>query len=751
MPTILEEFEDSAPLLRAPVEASSETTPSMRLVSPELEAIAEASATISPTILARVLHANAKSRAAAYLTLGVIYSDVELSSLAQAYASGFFRLNDEPNMFFEETVVAVQAQAILQAELGAIVTLESKVKASCSIGFELSVAAYYEIIIEVELIPEEDTSRGDVQEYVGQFSIDGEVIPFKRAKVDKASNGIEKTLDITLARPEDRFKVTSTAEYKFELNTINENGDDDWETLIDSTLASRQFSVAWNEGPDDSLSLSSRANIGNKFRKVPIAGLTYYDSAKMTLTVDDFKKIKDTSGNQYLVELHPFAYLALYDIFQIIVDRCDLSEYYTNISNFNIKRFDATKRENMLQSLAGLIGAFEPLIWVDEVEETLKIIDTTQTLPAGFPSPRALYCRNYKLYSENSQVDHIDGRFVSWVPNDTEVDTFFLYRLEQDDDDLEDGTSTYLEETWKDYRTFENPDVVINSVLYSELKRTYINGNQVDEKYTIWEFDALDRPTGYYADLQKRTPEIVGEFLTGGGAIIQKVNEVYYDIFYGPHKYFPEKTIQTKSIKRTYGYAARDSINQQMGEDYLRDFVDVYEVGNLTVDMSLEYRLITTEVEEAIPLPNGQIRIKSYTVDHLANIVRPGDISEPRSGDISVNTLGRESAEILIFADEDNPVTDGIYDEASLGEVPPEIGIPLERRKLKQKNEGIVRADLSLIGRRRDIDIGSQITAKYRDETNLGSYLIEGMYILIEQAGTDQQLVTTELNGRKIK
>jgi hypothetical protein len=752
MPTILEEFEDSPPLLQSQAEAYSESTTSVRAALPPLTSTVEAAAFLEPSVIATILRADAKVLAAAFLSIGVIISDVDYEAKAKAYATGFFRLNDEANVFFGETLSAVEAYAAMGVRLRAIVTFDARVKAAAYIGFEHVKAAGYDLTVNVELIPEEDTSRGVYQEYVGKFTVDGEELLFTRAKVTKASNGVEKSLELTLAKPSDRSKIAIDKSYKFELNTIDADGNDSWETLIDSELTNRNFTVAWaDNAPQDTLAMSSRMNVGRALRSIPIAGLTIYDNSVLTLDETEFKKLKDTSGRVFNRVVIPFGGLTLHDLFdEVLIERCELNSWQSNIPNYRVKRLDVDKTQNYLQSLGGVMGSFEPLLYIDD-DNNVKIIDTTDVLPEGFPEPRAVYCRNYTVYSEDVEYNKLDGYFVSWVPSDYDVNTYWLPDTIYTPEDLSDTVSVETTEVWKEYRTYENPDVIIRRVLYSEEKKTFDDGVQIDEEYTLWEFDAMDRPTGYTTTLWKRTPEIAADTIVEDSLILQKVQEIFYDIFYGPHKYAPSKTIQLRTIKRVRGYSTTDAVNQQLGQNYKKEFVAAYEDGNLNTDMEVEYRFITTEIEDTIPLPNGQIQVKSYIVDHLANIIRPGSISEAKSGDISVNNLGKQSAETVIHADENNPVYDGRFEDFSLGEIPPEIGLPLVRRKLALQNSGMQKAQLDVIGRRRDIDVGSLVLAKYRDESNLGSFLIEGTSIVMENAGKQDQTVFTLLDAIKVR
>lgn len=659
-------------------------------------------------------------------------------------ADSFMRVNDEANVFINAVTGGI---AVASINLGTevISLLKSEGQGNANINFSLDKAPSAVLLITLDIYPSESFNR--YQEYRARFKVDEEEIPITRAEYGESSNGMDKRFSATLARISDRVKIKPTSNFTFEIGTLVDSTVE-WDLLIDSTLVSNTYNIGWaNRVSQDKFTLTTRSEFTEKLNKTPLGGLVIYDSALMAINASEYPIIYDTSGRGFIAATFPIADMTLYDLFSyIFVNRCGFSGYQTNIGNYRVAKVEVNINENYIQSVGGVIGTFEPLIF--ELSGEAWIYDTTQKLPLGFPLPKTLISKDYKSFQKQTNYRVIDGYRMNFVQTITNGGIILTI------DNLLDSVvgNVTTRKTVRNWRSAFNSAQVIKTEEFIETTETRDDSETLIGTETIhWNYDNLQRPTGYTKDVYARVPDL-GSSEDDLTYILEQVIDENFQITYGPHPYIQGKIIKIRTEKVTNGLISIDSDNKYLGQDYKESFIESHKAGNLQLGMDTEYGPITTEVEETIPLPNGQVMVKQYTIDHVQGVVLPNGISEPREGDVSVNSIPSQAGKMYVFESDDVYFLEGKFEDISVGEIPLGLAIPLVRRKLLKVNNGEGKSNHEIIGYDRAMRRGKDFTIVNRDGDTISVILVEGFTLTMENLGDrKQQTVMTSIQGIDIQ
>lgn len=661
------------------------------------------------------------------------------------------RINADANVFGEADVeldyLNVTATGKLQQE-GLIVVDFDYV--DIDVDSTVFQAESAELNLIVDILPA--AAAGNYLNQHGRLSVDGVAVPIRpewsyREPSDRAGG----ELQVTLAKTSDRVLITRDSSIKFEIGKYVAGA---WDpataiTLFDEgEISVSGHSLGWAEGgPTDTFTFSSASSESAKLSKAPETDLVFYDSSKMTLQQTDFEPLYDTEGNQYLTTLVPDADLKLYDLFtQIFVTRCGFSGWRTNLPDFNISRVDCPFGNGYLEALSGYIGMFDPAVFeaAGSTGSEIWIVDTTNALPAGFPAPRTVSISNYRSANSNANHQRIDAFLVIYAEDERNYD-YFTTRLEQTTESSgtfgDPGyTETEIDITFREYRKFSNPAVVIKTDITSEIHRTFVNSQNVHETRESFTYDSFGRVTLR----QKFVDALVPNFDAPGDPLqVLNVREEVETFSYKSHPYQARKQYLARRDLNVRGMIAVDSQNQQLGVDYKRDIKSAYRDGYLSEGTTTETGPIETVEETATPLRGGLVRVKYRKTDHLAKQVTE-DLTEDRSGDVSMNGLTPTQNRILVFdADNAERSTERVV-SFNGGELPLDKLLPLARRVLKKRKTKPNDLQMEYIGFDQTLRKGSTITAQGRG-SNLGTFIIVGRTINGSREG-----VLMTLEGREI-
>lgn len=591
----------------------------------------------------------------------------------------------------------------------------------------------------VDILP---AISGNYQNYTPRFSVDGVSIPIKSFNLNFPKNQIGSELSVQLARISDKSLMTGAASYKFEIGVSGI-----FTTLFDTaTLSGRAHSVGWsNNAPTDTFTVSCLSSLDDKLNKSPLEPVVAYDADRASVSQDEFETLYDTTGAAYPTELIAFRPLTLYALLNLIAQRCGFAGYQTNIPNFQVRRVDFPIEQPLVQSIAGILGAFEPLFF--ELDDELWIVDASCVLPFGFPSARQVQTSVYRSASKQNNSLPVDAYLVNYTENETEG-TAYNTRLEQETIETGDFgsagfTSTVTERTVRDYYNSNQPNVITKSVVVSETVETTDDNSVLVHRVTDnFTYDSFGRQTASSRSVSSRVPDLSNS----GNLNLITVREETISIEYGAHPFEPSRQIQKKATTVIRGLVAVDADNQYFDEDFKQDFLDAHRAGNLSETMTSEFGPLKTITETLKPLSNGQVKTLVRTIDHVRNVIS-SEIGEVKAGDASLSASASRQRKILVFPLDYSSTKDRRIEPFYIGELPLTLGIPLARRRLARRDggrDGTITCEI--IGIDLGIRRGASVEVTEREDASLGNYLVEGLSL----SGGHRQEYLTQVQGVEI-
>jgi hypothetical protein len=654
-------------------------------------------------------------------------------------ATGF--LNSEPN---------VTDDAILESEFlfEAAGAVGSEALAVFTGGLEFitpgehSVPEVFALILSLDIIPGGTTS-GNYIKLQPRLKVNGVEIPIISGTVTESENSSGTTLEVRLARVADKNALGPDAMIEFGLGTKTDGVWDEgtFETIISGAMRqSLSHSIAWGDGqPDDVVSFSAVSGATEKMMRTAETDLVIYDSSRLTLSQDGFEPIADQSGRLFQTELKPISGLKLYDLLQeILVQRCGFASYRTNLPNFRLQRVDCQMAAGLVDAIAGYIGMFEPVIFVEN--DTVWILDTTIALPAGFPAPKAVSVSQYRTLSKTDQRRKLDALLVTYAEDRLDYD-YITTRTEQSEI-IEGDLQVEIETLFREYRKFTQPFVVIRDEIYQENKTFRgVGGTVVKTSTETIQYDSRNNRTGRRKLTQELLPDLNN--IDPGTRSLLDSEDIRESFTWQAHPFDTKRQYMARRTYQERALISIDEVQDQLGRPYRHKLSEVFSAGNVTLEQATSFDPTVTIIDTATPQRDGTVKIRRVQLNHQANLVAVDDDADP-AGDVSLNGLASVQNRMLVF-DTDNALrtTDRI-ETFHAGELPATVFIPLARRRLKMLRTATGPVSVKVIGYDSSLRKGMTIRATGRCET-VADCIILGRTIAVSFGSIEMTL-----NGRPI-
>lgn len=642
--------------------------------------------------------------------------------------SCFLRNGSEPNVFLEATS-AIDFVGDAAAEIVQTIVAVASMNFTGEAALNVLEAESASCLFQVQIVPA--ASSSGYQKYLPRFSADGEEILIKSFRLEFPNNTIGAKLDVELA--EAASELSNSAIFKFEIKIGAV-----WHTLLDTGALEREsFSTAVQ---GDNLRIDVSSPIADKLNLAPRAPRIYFDPAKTSVDLSESDVLKDESGNSYPIAKTSVGGLSLYYLLQkVFVEGCGFSSYQTNIPDYKIARADFSPDASFLQSVSGFLGMFEPVFF--EQGNILYIIDTSNALPAGF-TPRSLTASRFTNFSSNAQKRSlVDGFIVNFSASEGE---YFTTRLETSEEASgnfgEPGyTRTDIEKTIREYRSFQNPNVVLRSEVQSERRETYDwQLNKIGDVTETRSFNAQGR----IGEIRKTVDALVPDLSNSGTPALLNVRSEVVTFSYKPNPKNPREILQDKIITQIRGLIAVDSENQYFDEDFKQDLLEAHKAGNLTANMTSEFGAIRTITETLEFDSTGQTSIRIQTIDHVRGF-KSEEVSDVRGGAGSFSQY-QQNRRVIVFRDGANAsaAAGARLENFSAGELPSRHAIALAKRRLNRQSSNNKEASIEVIGVDLSIRRGASLRILNRNAQSLGNFLCGGYVITGSDLGTNPKLMT---------
>lgn len=661
----------------------------------------------------------------------------------------FGRLNSDPNRF---GAVAIHGSGSLAMNPRFLAAGKCIIHGVSSVAFKGRLAGGDSSECQIFLSIVDPIDPGSGGTYSARLIADGVGYRIRAFDYTESKDTVGISLNLTLQKPTDRDAILAAASFQFDLYV---NGS--WQTLVaGGMLAGGGFSFAWQDGrPDDQLTIQTSAQITDKLGQSPDLNTTVYDPFVETIDASKYKDILDTNGHHYSHQLVAFNNMTLSVLFHwLFVTKLGFAGVVTNLPDFPIPRADFNMTDTYLSGLRGVIGNFDPLIFVEG--NKIVILDSTLRLPAGMPASIVLDPSLY-LNAQFSETEFAaDGFLVSYIENDSEYD----YQQTRDVVIPTSTTGTFgsnnytetdITQTFTDFYKLSDPATPVRSEKTKE--QTTVRAmmklspsapytlQEISDTTETIEFDSKMRLTS----IQKNVIALIPNLTSGVpfNFVTDFVRSERTTFEYNPDVFDPKREYLSAMKKTVSGLVATDNDPDKAnidGSPFKQDFFDAWRAGNLSFDMQVANEPIQEITENAQQTRKGQIEIRKKTVEYLTNPPATiHQVTDGRTGDISQNAQSGSSATIIVYRD-------GISFSArggrklvpiNVGNMPPRFFIPLCRRKLqlRKRRSGAVTTKglmLSLVR-------GSAIGVLDHYGQSAGNYLIEGRRIAGSNLGTRQQ------------
>lgn len=590
--------------------------------------------------------------------------------------------------------------------------------------------------------------------WVPRLLVDGVEIPVVRGTFSESVDSSGGELQVTLARLSDKALMVPgvSIDFGFGYKTAGVWVEAEFVHKINDGVLTGTSESVGAEGLRwaDTFIIKTKSNLQNKLDTTPLTDVVFYDSGVQQLVQTDFEVLYDTEGNPYVTELVPYNGLTLYDLFQeVFVDRMGFSGFETNLPDWNLTRVDCPIGQSYIQSIRGFFGMFNPVIY--EHTNKVWIIDTTLSLPSGFPSPRELPVQNYRTLSINEEFRDIDGILVHYIENARFYDfvtiRYDTYTEEAGDPADSSYTQTDVEVAYREYRKLSQPGIVIKEELYEESRYTYdYLGTQISRTIEKKYFNQLGQ--AYRRDLDKW--DLMPNVNLPGSMTLLKSQEERELWTYKTHPYQTRKQYMHRHELRTKGLVTVDSSRQQMGSDFRQEYTLANVAGNLNEDQVTEFVPIRTQFEVYRPQQNGQVKIQEFEIYHPTSSLIKNGPSQESPGDVAISSFGPQQKRVLVMESSISSPTGKRIERMHGGELPVSYLVPLARRKLLQAQSAGREGAALYIGHDLKIRKGAIFSLTGRTPTGgtkevYGNFMVLGYSVTFDQTGVSTNLSCREL------
>lgn len=692
-------------------------------------------------------HLRAAERATARFGFSVVMQTrLQLSATETNRANLQLRVVEATEFALSATEIA---RAALRLENKGELAIQAVETVRASVGLRIIRQANNKLILTVRIVPKTRVRR---HKDLHRFSVNGAEVPISDYSADFPDGAAGCVVSVTLAKFADRRLVVPGASYKFEL-AKRIGGAWQWRTLIDSgVIEGSTLTIGFGDRKRaDVFTLSTYEPLANRLGRSPLRDLTVYDPLRVAADELNTEIVYDTEGTAYVEELKAIPNLTVYKLLEEIFKvRCGFPAIKMNFLDSPLKEARFTTGETFMDGVAPAIGNYEPDF--TDVNGVLWIRDTTNVLPDGFPLPTDLTLDDYNSVALSASPKPIDCFEVVFYEDKDDWDYFephveTLPVEKSGTNGREDYSATRITRTERRYFKNSQPDVPVKIDLYEEERETR-DSRQVTGRVTeTFFYDAqgrVYRSTKVFKSLVPAFDD--GDSFT---KILATVREEKTTILYGRHPFEPSKQVQLRKQTITYGQIAVDAENPYEGEDFRQPMIVANRSGNISESSTAEYGPIEKLTETVQILPGDQLRTVSIKEDLVSKNLEYA-YSDVSYGDASSAQKGR-TRKLLVFRNPGDAMTGRGKETLPVGELPPEIFIPLARRKLKKRDLGSDGIDSSLNGLELWMDRGTSYTIYDEKDDQLGVFTVRGFRFFGSNLGTRSQAHKTQFRAMRVK
>lgn len=620
------------------------------------------------------------------------------------------------------------------------------------IGGNLNVRSEIIYSIPAPIEPEIDAGAFLGQIYTARLRDNlGNEILITDAFIDQPAGEVGEKVGLTIAR-KDIGQISIDKTFTFDIGVWASLSDaiagnaPAWETILSGgRINSRAYGIGRRgKLPADTLVFDSNEAAKNKLNQFPPRNFILYDNLRTEVNLNDAERTYTSDGDYIKTTANAIPNLNFYKILSFVKDRLGFASFETEIPNFPVIRADFLFNQSYRQVLAGIAGMYEPVFSVQS-GNILRIQTKFAALSDGF-EPQEITIQNYsQLDLSIPQSTHVDGASIVYLDTSTEADSF-TDRIVQTQEETgtfgnSDYTLTEITRTYRDWYNSDNPNLILRTELISEVHETYNNAlEKIGQETNVHTYDAQGKRTNSHREIEARVPDLDNS----GTPALLTVREENQSVFYTTDARNPRRQFQSKIITQISGLISIDSTNQYFEADFKQDFLEAHKAGNLTASMTSEFGLIKTVTETLTPLGNNQFEVRTQTTDHLRNSTTNA-ISEPRTGDASLNAVGGRQRRFILWADgvSINARTGGEIIEISVGELPLRFAEELAERILFRRVNGFQEGSVIIPGYHQSLKRGVYFRIFDRDGNNLGRFMATGVRVDMREIGTRRQTVLT--------
>jgi hypothetical protein len=591
----------------------------------------------------------------------------------------------------------------------------------------------------------------NVQEYIPKLTIDGEEIRIRTCSWQKQREAIGIDCGFTLADIADRSLISADSSLTFQIGIVRA-GVTTWYTIASlQKLSQQSFQIA-----GDTFSFRSISGVSDKLNTSPVVPFLMYDPDKVPFDASAIDKLYDTEGREYDVEAIPISGLTLYDILEeIFVNRCGFTDYWTDIEDCPVNQLSVDISETFRDALAPIIEPFSapgtdgPLY--AEKDGVLRIFDTSQFIPAGFPQPRDLTifgCSELSIDAEYSDV--VAAKMVFSVPDvwDYTTNRITVLNVPIGNDPLSGEILFKLTvENFIQGRLYAVPGAILDEKLQFswEYVRTTLEEIDVSQEVLTNIFDKYSRPSISIIERWSRLPDGSGPNAFLGTDPDER--EVQY-FGYAQHPRKIGRQFQQSITRQVMGRISVDAGNPYLDAPFRQSLKLAHWVGNANEGITVEQGDLRTYQEFVRPERNGQVMRRIIDFDHVRNLPIVSR-TDAQVADVSLNGDNTKSFDMIV-TETGNAYTGGRLISIAVGPVPLEIAIPLVRRKLKKMRTLGQQASLNIIGFDPTIEIGVAFAASDKLEEVEGNFICEAFSGSGEDLGTADVKWSMTVEGTEI-
>jgi hypothetical protein len=576
-----------------------------------------------------------------------------------------------------------------------------------------------ECVFIIDLLP--PALSGHQQEQSARLTIGETAVKIRSFVFEESENDLVPRVDVEIADVSQRSLFTSTAAIKFELGTVID-GVMTWETLIEGGELLKAIHNMRTGA--HTFTFTGQSAAGQKLNTTAEQDMVIYDPLKLSLDVSDFEVVKDNFGRTYTTQLIPIANLKLQDLLdRTLIDECGFTDIQINLPNYPLSRVDFRGGEPFMNAVGDVIAMYEPD--VQEIGDTLYIRDTTIPYDAAFPTPADVAVNTavqIGVATELTRVDCLELIYSEWRRNHDFTETRVLQTTELVDvfgrQVRTTTTTTYIDYFRSNYP--DNPIATEISRIVREVWAGPATATLIERSTEVFTYDSFGRSLKRDKDVLAWIPELTGDYALTDLRIEEEIFR------YRGHPFQRDKVYVSKRELGIEGLIVIDTANQQLGQDWKRDYSNAYRSGNLNEDQTLSFDIIQSIDESQRPVTRDVVNIRRTDIDHLTEIVTT-ETGEERAGDVAIPSLVHRQGRMFIFktiADTRNPAE--YIETFNAGELPMTNAIPLAVRVLRNRQQRPVTMAIQVIGCELALSKGAAFRGVDADGNVLGVFSVRG-------------------------